>query len=95
MVTMDFLVLLIVPVFALDLVRQRLEGWVRDLWLAPLLAVVFVAAFFVVEWPFASFFITSLSRNWLFNGANYVYFMTNQYVAHTFEFANWFSRHDK
>ena len=89
MVTMDFPVLLVIPAFGLDLVRVRLEGRVRDLWLAPILAVVFVALFVAVEWPFASFLITSRSRNWFFNGANYVYFMSKQFASRTFSFANW------
>jgi hypothetical protein len=89
MVTMDFPILMIVPAFGLDLVRRRLEGRVRDLWLAPVLAVVFVGLFVAVEWPFASFLITTHSRNWFFNGANYVYFMTRQFAAQTFRFANW------
>jgi hypothetical protein len=89
MVTMDFPVLLVIPAFGLDVVRQRLEGRVQDRWLAPVLAIVFVALFLAVEWPFASFLITSHSRNWFFNGANYVYFMTNQFAARTFSFADW------
>ena len=89
MVTMDFPALLVIPAFGLDVARQRLEGRMGDRWLAPLLAVVFVGLFLAVEWPFASFLITSHSRNWFFNGANYVYFMTNQYVGRTFSFANW------
>jgi hypothetical protein len=89
MVTMDFPVLLVVPALGLDLVRQRLEGRIRDLWLAPILAVVFVALFVAVEWPFANFLITTHSRNWFFNGANYVYFMSHQFASRTFSFANW------
>jgi hypothetical protein len=89
MVTMDFPILMIVPAFGLDLVRQRYEGRLRDVWLAPLLAIVFVGLFLAVEWPFASFLITTHSRNWLFNGANYVYFMSKQFAAQTFRFANW------
>ena len=89
MVTMDFPALLVIPAFGLDVARQRLEGRMRDRWLAPALGVVFVALFLAVEWPFASFLITSHSRNWFFNGANYVYFMTNQYVGRTFSFADW------
>jgi hypothetical protein len=88
MVTMDFPVLLVIPAVGLDVVRHRLEGRLRDRWLAAVLAVVFVALFLAVEWPFASFLITSHSRNWFFNGANYVYFMSHQYVAHTFSFAD-------
>ena len=89
MVTMDFPALLVIPAFGLDVARRRLEGRLRDRWLAPMLAVVFVALFLAVEWPFASFLVTSHSRNWFFNGANYVYFMTNQYVGRTFSFADW------
>jgi hypothetical protein len=89
MVTMDFPALLVIPAFGLDVARQRLDGRLRDRWLAPMLAVVFVALFLAVEWPFASFLITSHSRNWFFNGGNYVYFMTNQYVGRTFSFADW------
>ena len=89
MVTMDFPVLMIVPAFALDLVRQRWDGRLRDLWLAVLLGAVFVATFFAVEWPFASFLITMHSRNWFFNGDNYVYFMSPQWVQRTFHFADW------
>jgi hypothetical protein len=88
MVTMDFPVLLIVPAALLDFVRQRWEGRVSDLVLAPVLAVAFLGAFLAVEWPFASFLITAHSRNWFFNGNNYVYFMSPQYVARTFQFAS-------
>jgi hypothetical protein len=89
MVTMDFPVLLVVPAFLLDVVRQKWDGRVRDLALAPILALTFVAAFVAVEWPFASFLITEHSRNWFFNGNNYVYFMSLQYAARTFHFADW------
>jgi hypothetical protein len=89
MVTMDFPVLLVVPAFLLDLVRRGWDGRVRDLALAPLLGVAFVAGFFAVEWPFASFLITGNSRNWFFNGENYVYFMTPQFVLRTYHFGDW------
>ena len=89
MVTMDFPIIMIVPALGLDIVRQRLENRVRDLWLAPVLALVFVGLFMAVEWPFATFLITTHSRNWFFNGANYVYFMSKQFAAQTFRFANW------
>jgi hypothetical protein len=89
MVTMDFPMLLVAPAFVLDLVRQRLDGRVRDLALAPLLGAAFVASFLAVEWPFASFLVTTHSRNWFFNGNNYVYFMQPTWVARTFHFADW------
>jgi hypothetical protein len=89
MVTMDFPVLLFGPAALLDIVRRRAEGRVRDLLLAPVLGIGFVALFFAVEWPFANFLITEHSRNWFFNGNNYVYFMSPQYRARTFHFADW------
>jgi hypothetical protein len=89
MVTMDFPMLLVVPAFALDLVRQRFDGRVRDLLLAPLLGVAFLAAFLAAEWPFASLLVTPHSRNWFFNGNNYVYFMHPLWVQRTFHFADW------
>src|SRR5690242_10058981 len=52
MVTMDFPALLVIPALGLDVARRRLEGRLRDEWLAPMLAVVFVALFLAVEWPF-------------------------------------------
>jgi len=92
MVTMDFPVLLVVPAVALDFIRQRLDGRIRDIALAPILGLAFVAAFLAVEWPFARFLITEHSRNWFFNGDNYVYFMSNQFVKRTYEFIDWGGR---
>ena len=89
MVTMDFPAFLVVPAFALDVLRARLDGRVRDLVLAPLLGLVFLATFLAVEWPFARFMITEHSRNWFFNGDNYVYFMSNEAVRRTYRFADW------
>ncbi|HEY7293055.1 MAG TPA: hypothetical protein VH583_24685 [Vicinamibacterales bacterium] len=60
----DFPILLVVPAFCLDLVMQRVRG--RDWTLAAVLAVVFVAAFLVVQWPFADFLMTPWARNWFF-----------------------------
>src|SRR5690348_10868186 len=88
MVTMDFPALLIVPAIGLDIVRRRLDGRVRDLALAPVLGVVFVAGFMAAEWPFADLLVSPHSRNWFLNGSNYVYFMTNQFVQRTYGFAH-------
>jgi hypothetical protein len=60
----DFPLLLIVPAFALDLVMQRVRG--RDWTLALLASVVFLAAFVIVQWPFADFLMTPAARNWFF-----------------------------
>jgi hypothetical protein len=45
--------------------------------------------FVAIEWPLASFLISEHSRNWFFNGNNYVYFMSPQFAARTFHFADW------
>src|SRR5205807_209648 len=61
MVSMSFPALLIVPALGVDLVMQRVRA--RALLLAVILSVVFLALYIAVEWPFASFLMTSASRN--------------------------------
>ena len=61
MVAMSFPSLLVVPALGVDLVMQRVR--VRPLVLAVILSVVFLALYIAVEWPFASFLMTSASRN--------------------------------
>src|SRR5438034_5333008 len=73
MVAMSFPSLLIVPALGVDLVMQRVR--VRPLVLAVILSVVFLALYIAVEWPFASFLMTSASRNAFFNSDNFVYWM--------------------
>jgi hypothetical protein len=50
----QFPLLLIVPAVAIDLVLQRWGGRRKGWMLAAVLGVVFVAAFFVAQWPFAN-----------------------------------------
>jgi hypothetical protein len=68
----DFPLLLIVPAFALDLLWQSTKNW--NAWkVAALSGFVWVAVFLAVEWPFASFLMTSAARNWFF-GTGYFYY---------------------
>jgi hypothetical protein len=65
-----FPVLLIVPAFVLDLVWPRIEG--RNKWLQAVVAgALFLAVLVAVQWPFADFLMSPLSRNWFF-GTHYV-----------------------
>jgi len=70
MIPLWFPVLLIVPAFALDVVRMEMgESW--GTWKSALVAgIVFIAAFVTAQWPFADFLISSGARNPVF-GANY------------------------
>ena len=68
-----FPLLLIVPAAAIDLVflvtgRGGRGGKRSRWWLAPVLATVFVAVFFVTQWNFSSFQLSPASRNRLFAG---------------------------
>jgi hypothetical protein len=61
----EFPLLLIVPAFALDLLWQRTGNWA--LWKRSLVsAVVFLAAFTAVQWPFAVFLNSPAARNRFF-----------------------------
>ncbi|HEX7181117.1 MAG TPA: hypothetical protein VF756_04690 [Thermoanaerobaculia bacterium] len=62
-----FPLLLIVPAVAIDLILQRL-GKQGRWWLAPVIALVFLALFFVTQWYFSEFQLSPGSRNWFFAG---------------------------
>ncbi|HEY6299047.1 MAG TPA: hypothetical protein VIW95_05330 [Candidatus Binatus sp.] len=70
MVPLWFPVLVIVPAFALDLLR----AWMGEKWggwkSAIAAGFVFIAAFVAAQWPFADFLISPAARNQVF-GANY------------------------
>ena len=53
---------------------QRTTTW-RPLLGAPVAGLVFLCTFVVVQWPFASFLMTPLARNWFF-GTAYMDFST-------------------
>lgn len=87
MVALSFPLLLIVPAFCIDLVLHRFDKKLTTLQLAPIIGVVFVAAFMAVQWPFATFLVSNpVARGPLFNADNFVYFMAPQYEALTRRF---------
>jgi hypothetical protein len=70
-----FPLLLIVPAFVLDLLWQRTANWSK--WKAALLsAIVFLAVFAAVQWPFGDFLNSPAARNWFF-GSKYFDYNTN------------------
>jgi hypothetical protein len=70
MVPLWFPTLLIVPAFALDLLREKLdERWIS--WSsAPIAGSMFLAVFIAAQWPFGDFMMSPAARNPIF-GANY------------------------
>jgi hypothetical protein len=81
----EFPLLLIVPAIALDLLWQRTERW--NQWaLAAVSAVVFIAAFVAVQWPFADFLMSPGARNWFFGAKYFSYFIrsTSLYLRYLF-----------
>jgi len=68
----EFPMLLIVPAFALDLLRQRTHNW--NAWKTALVSgFVFVGLLLAVEWPFAGFLMSPASRNRFF-GTTYFWY---------------------
>jgi hypothetical protein len=68
-IPMAFPLLLLVPALALDLLRRVTIAW-RPWLQAASASVVFLVSFVSVQWPFASFLMSLLSRNRIF-GTNY------------------------
>ena len=60
----DFPLLLCVPALLIDVLVRHVTG--RDWRLSLLLAIAFVAAFIVVQWPFADFLMSPWARNRFF-----------------------------
>jgi hypothetical protein len=70
----EFPLLVIVPAFAIDLILQRTTTW-RPILRAMAAGIAFLVVFIAAQWPFASFLMTPLARNWLF-GTDYMDFST-------------------
>lgn len=67
-----FPILLVAPALALDLFWQRTRNW--NLWAVAFgSALIFVGVLLAVEWPFADFLMSPLSRNRFF-GTNYFWY---------------------
>jgi len=70
----EFPLLVIVPAFAIDLILQRTTTW-RPILRAMAAGLAFLVVFIAAQWPFASFLMTPLARNWVF-GTDYMDFST-------------------
>jgi len=69
-----FPILLIVPAFFLDLLREKPAG--RNSWLqAAIAGSVFLVSLLAVQWPFSSFLLSPPARNWFF-GSHYFDYST-------------------
>ena len=64
----EFPLLLIVPAFVIDVILQRTTTW-RVLLRSLATGIAFFATFVVVQWPFATFLMSPLARNWFFGTA--------------------------
>ncbi|HEY1524984.1 MAG TPA: hypothetical protein VGH51_01995 [Candidatus Angelobacter sp.] len=85
MVPLPFPILLIVPAFFLDLLLPRLKGAPK--WQQAIFGgVAFLAIMIVVEWPFATFLMSSIARNRFFATTDFPYFAlpTSPTVNHVF-----------
>jgi hypothetical protein len=81
----EFPLLLIVPALALDLLWARAADWSR--WRQALAGgALFMALFFVVQWPFASFLMSPAARNYFFGAIYFDYFtpLTSYYWTYRF-----------
>jgi prepilin signal peptidase PulO-like enzyme (type II secretory pathway) len=68
-VPLPFPLLLVVPAFALDLIRNFIGAgrrWWRDVLIVVLSAVAFVALFSVTQWYFSKFLLSEHGQNWFF-----------------------------
>ena len=82
----DFPLLLVVPAMVIDLVMRRVApGRWRDWGLAAALAVVFVATFLAVQWPFADFLVSPWARNDLFGSHRMDYSVSPQIQARWYQ----------
>src|SRR5471032_848824 len=73
MVPLPWPILLVVPAFVLDLLWPMFEKAPR--WQQALFGgVAFMAVLVAVQWPFATFLMSPVARNWFFHPANYPYF---------------------
>jgi len=82
----DFPLLLVVPAMVIDLVMRRVApGRWRDWGLAAALAVVFVATFLAVQWPFADFLVSPWARNDFFGSHRMDYGVPPQIQARWYQ----------
>lgn len=68
-VPLPFPLLLVVPAFAIDLIRNFVgagQRWWRDVLIVVLSAIAFVALFSVTQWYFSKFLLSEYAQNWFF-----------------------------
>jgi hypothetical protein len=68
-VALPFPLLLVVPAFGIDLIRNWIgqgRGWVWDFAIAGLAGLIFVVLFLVTQWFFSAFLISHAAENWFF-----------------------------
>jgi hypothetical protein len=68
-VPLPFPCLLVVPAFAIDLIRNGIghgRGWLRDSLTVVICAAAFVALFAVTQWHFSEFLLSARAHNWFF-----------------------------
>jgi hypothetical protein len=68
-VPLPFPLLLVVPAFAIDLIRNVLghdRGWLRDGLMVFACAAAFVALFAITQWNFSEFMLSDRADNWFF-----------------------------
>jgi hypothetical protein len=75
MIPWEFPLLVVVPALAVDLILQRASA-LRPIVGGLVTGLVFLFTFIAVQWPFASFLMTPLARNWFF-GTGYMDFSTS------------------
>jgi hypothetical protein len=87
MIPLWFPTLLIVPAFALDLLRQ----WIGESWgswkSAVVAACVYLGAFIAVQWPFANFMMSPLARNRIFGTIYFGYMDPANVLYNPYHFA--------
>jgi hypothetical protein len=81
----EFPLLIIVPAFALDLLWQRTAGW--GAWKQSIVsALVFLAVFAAVQWPFSDFLMSPLARNWVFGTGHFGYYTRPTSLYATYQY---------
>jgi len=84
-IPMAFPLLLIVPALTLDLLRRVTSAW-RPWWQAALAGIVFLVSFVSVQWPFANFLMSPLSRNRIFGTHYFAYSDTAGFLYDPYQF---------
>ena len=87
MVPLWFPLLLIVPAFALDLLRNLMgDRWGR-IWTGVVAGCVYLAVFVAAQWPFADFLLSPAARNRIFGSNYFGYFDPANVTYNPYHFA--------